>query len=271
MDILLIKHLNELIERREEVALVTVTNKAGSGPRGSGSMMLVDKNGQLLYGTIGGGGVEEQAKKDAAICIKNNESKALHYELTLKDTKDSLHMACGGIMDIFVKVFTNNNQLIIVGAGHIGKELSTFSKMLGYHTVMIDHREEYANYERYGHVDVVLAGDVVEHLMNINIDEQTSIVIVTHGHMFDMEALEAVINTDARYIGMIGSRSKIKHIYSELENKGISKERLQDVFAPIGIDIGGETPAEIALAIMAEVQAVRYNKRGAFLKNSKEK
>jgi|LGVF01.2.fsa_nt_gb xanthine dehydrogenase accessory factor len=269
MDTVLIKKLNELIEQRIEVALVTVTNKVGSGPRGSGSMMVVDSDGKLLYGTIGGGGIEEQAKKDAALCIKAKESKTCHYELTLKDTEASLHMACGGVMDVFIKVFTNEDQLVIVGGGHIGLDLSEFAVKLGYSVVVIDHREDYANKDRFPDVDKTLPGDVVEHLKDLNIDAFTSVVIITHGHIYDMEALAEVVNSDARYIGMIGSKSKIRHCFGELENKGITKEALSKVYAPIGVDIGGSTPAEIALAILAEIQAVKYNKSIPFMRDSK--
>ncbi|MBI9012098.1 MAG: XdhC family protein [Clostridiales bacterium] len=267
MDALLIKHLHEMIEKREEVALVTVTNKAGSGPRGNGSMMLVDATGDLLYGTVGGGGIEERAKKDAVICLRENISKSFHYELTLEETESSLHMACGGVVDVFVKVFKNVDQLIIAGGGHIGLELSKFAKTLGYRVVVIDHREDFANDIRFSHVDSVLCGDMVEHLENTKIDHHTSVVIITHGHLFDLEALRAVVDSDARYIGMIGSKTKIKHCFDELEKEGVSKEMLSKVYAPIGIDIGGETPVEIALAILAEIQAVKYNKSGSFMKD----
>ena len=227
MDAILIKHLHELIDKREEVALVTVTNKAGSGPRGNGSMMLVDATGQLLYGTVGGGGIEERAKKDAAICLQGNISKSFHYELTLEETESSLHMACGGVVDVFIKVFKNVDQLIIAGGGHIGLELSRFAKALGFRVVVIDHREDYANDVRFSHVDSVLSGDMVEHLRNTKIDDHTSVVIITHGHLFDLEALHAVVGSDARYIGMIGSRKKLNIVLMSWKKKAFPKKCYQ--------------------------------------------
>jgi xanthine dehydrogenase accessory factor len=270
MDALLVKHLNDLINQRVEVALVTVTNKAGSGPRGQGSMMLVDRNGNLLHGTIGGGGVEERAKKDAALSIKNNESKAYHYELTLKDTESSLHMACGGVVDVFIKVFKNVDQLIIVGGGHIGLELCNFANALGFHTVVVDNRPDYANQERFPEANQIFSGDMVDHLKNMPIGQDTSIVIITHGHVHDLDALRAVVHSDARYVGVIGSKNKIKFCFTELMKEGISKDLLTSVHAPIGLDIGGETPAEIALAILAEIQAVKYGKTVPFMKDKLE-
>jgi xanthine dehydrogenase accessory factor len=270
MDALLIKKLDELLNARQEIALVTVTEKAGSGPRGCGSMMIVAADGTLLYGTVGGGGVEEQAKKDAAVCIRENVSKSFHYELTLKETDHSLHMACGGIVDVFIKVFKNQDHLLIIGGGHIGIDLSFMAKRLGYYVTVLDEREDYGNSERFPHVDRVKTGNLLELINQTSIDEKTSVVIITHGHSHDLEALRAVIDRGGRYVGLIGSKSKLRFCFDELRNEGVTDALLNKVHAPIGLDIGGETPAEIALAILAEIQAVRYNKTGQFLKNLKE-
>ncbi len=270
IDAMLISKLNDYLENHKEVALVTVTTKAGSGPRDSGSMMIVNRHGELLDGTIGGGGIEERAKKDAANCIKNNTSKSFHYELTLKDTKDSLHMACGGIMDVFVKVFKRNDALIVFGAGHIGLKLCDFAKALGYHVTIVDERQEYANIERFPHADRVLAGEFTELIEGMHIDDATSIVIVTHGHEHDLDALRSVVKKGARYVGVIGSRSKLRHCYGELLKEGITQSEIDKIHGPIGLDIGGDTPAEIALSIMAEVQALKFGKKLAFLKDTME-
>jgi xanthine dehydrogenase accessory factor len=270
MDALLIKKLSKYIDEQREVALVTVTNKAGSGPRDRGSMMIVDDEGTLLYGTIGGGGIEEKAKADAVVCIKNNESKSCHYELTLHDTEDSLHMACGGVVDIFIKVFKSQDHLIIFGAGHIGLVLSQFAKTLGYRVTVIDKRQDFANDERFPHVDQVYAGEFDTVFKNLTIEMNTSIVIVTHGHVHDIDALRLVVNSNARYIGAIGSKTKIRHCFKELMDEGFEKDRLDRVYAPIGLKIGGATPAEIALSIMSEVQAVKFDKNLPFMKNTLE-
>lgn len=267
MEAKLMKQLAELLEKGVDVALVTVTSADGSSPRDIGSMMLVDVEGNLLAGTIGGGKVEETAKGDAALCLKDGIAKRLYYELTLKDTEASLGMACGGAVEVFVKPFIKSDQLIIFGGGHIGLVLSGFAKTLGYRVTVVDQREDYASETRFPDVDTRLIMQPDEPV-NLNIDEDTSIVIVTHGHAYDMEALEQVANSDARYIGMIGSKNKIRHCFSELMKKGISEETLNKVHAPIGLDIGGETPEEIALAILAEIQAVKYARSGGSLRGA---
>lgn len=267
MEAKLLKELADCLDKGLEVALVTVTEAAGSRPRDVGSMMIVDKGGHLIAGTIGGGKVEETAKHDAAACIRNKTSKNFKYELTLKESEHSLGMACGGVVEVFVKTFEKRDALIIFGGGHIGLELSRFAKALGYRVIIVDQRPEYCSRERFPDADEL-------HLLDpsnppaLNIDKDASIVIVTHGHLYDMEALRLVIMSDARYIGMIGSKNKIRHCFGELMKEGIPEERLQKVFAPIGLDVGGETPEEIALAVLAEVQAVKYGRSGRFLKET---
>lgn len=268
MEAELLKKLTECIEQGLPVALVTVTVADGSSPRDVGSMMVVNAAGQLIAGTIGGGKVEEAAKKDAAECLRNNQSQSFQYELTLKQTSHSLGMACGGKVEVFVKTFGKRDALIIFGGGHIGQKLSGFAKTLGYHITVVDKRPEFCSVERFPEVDQRILLDETTPF-EISIDGQTNVVIVTHGHLYDMEALKLVVHSDARYIGMIGSHNKIRHCFAELMKEGITEERLKRVYAPIGLDIGGDTPEEIALAILAEIQAVKYGKSGNFLNQMK--
>ncbi len=266
MDSGIMKKLVELMDQRVEVALVTVTSKTGSGPRDKGSMMLVDKKGELLYGTIGGGGVEERAKKDAKMCIDSNQSEAFHYELTMKESEHALGMACGGMVDVFVKVFRTGSSLIIFGGGHIGLELTRFAKALDYTVTVVDEREAFSQPDRLQGADRVLTGDPVSLLETLHIDQETYIIIVTHGHRFDLDVLRAVLDSQAAYIGMIGSVNKINFCFKELIKEGVEKASLQKIYAPIGLDIGGETPAEIALSILSEIQAVKNGKEAPFLR-----
>ncbi|GAU77098.1 XdhC family protein [Fusibacter sp. 3D3] len=266
MESAVIKRLLNAIDHREAVALVTVTHKVGSGPRDKGSMMLVDHKGTLLAGTIGGGGVEESAKQDAMACLKNQTSSAFSYELTLKETENALGMACGGAVTVFIKVFSVGKSLIIFGAGHIGMVLSKMAKLLEYHVTIVDERDEYANVARFESADVILSGEMQTLLADLEIVPSTSVVIVTHGHTHDLEVLRGVLNHNAGYIGMIGSKSKVNYCFQTLRAEGVSEEKLSAVHAPIGLDIGGETPSEIALSIMAEIQAIQFGKQGPFMK-----
>jgi xanthine dehydrogenase accessory factor len=265
MEVKLMERLTELIKENTPVALVTVIDKTGSGPRDTGSMMLVDQSGSLLHGTIGGGKVEEQAKEDAKKAIAMGLSSLYHYELTLQSGEHSLGMACGGTVDVFIKTFVVREELLIFGGGHIGLILEQFARMLNYRVTVVDHRPDYVSKERFPLAEGRFLMNQFDS-MDSTINENTSIVIITHGHAYDMEALKLVASSPARYIGMIGSKNKITHCLSVLESEGVKKEHLLRVHAPIGLDIGGETPEEIALAILAEIQAVKYNRPGGFLK-----
>ncbi|WP_041591475.1 XdhC/CoxI family protein [Tepidanaerobacter acetatoxydans] len=254
-----IEKLACMIAQNEPAALVTVVESSGSTPRGPGSMMLVDKKGVLLEGTIGGGILEERAKSDAAECLRVKESKLFFYELGAENEK-SLPMICGGNIRYFVKVFPKKKRLIIIGAGHVGEKLCKMANILGYTIIVVDDRENRATKENFPEASQLLVGDILENLRKVSIDENTCIVIVTHAHKYDQAVLEAVIDSNALYIGMIGSVSKVRTCFENLREKGISNELIGKVYSPIGLDIGGESPEEIALSIMAQIQAITYNK-----------
>lgn len=256
----LIKSLLDNVEKNRGVALVTVVETKGSSPRGKGSMMIVDQEGNILEGTVGGGSIEEKVIRECQKCIDNAESKLMNYE------QDSLPMNCGGNISVFIKVFNRKDKLLIIGGGHIGSKLSQFAKILNYEITVVDNRQEFATTERLSKVDTILTGDIIDILKEHPIDQLTSVVIVTQGHRLDLEALASVIDSEARYIGMIGSLGKVMTCLKALKEKGIDEKLLEKIHAPIGLDIGGETPQEIALAIMAEIQAVKYGKEGNSLK-----
>ena len=270
MDRQIMQQLNQLIDQGKEVALVMVSSTSGSAPRDEGSMMLVDREGNVLAGTIGGGNIEHTARKDAAECLKRRQNKTFHYELTMADRPDALGMACGGISDVVVKVFYNNDPLIICGAGHVGQALYGVAQYLPLDTIIIDNREEYANQDNFPQAKGIYAGDMAQLLSDLDVTENASIVIITHGHMHDIEVLDAAIKTPARYIGMIGSRTKVRYCFDELIKRGVDKQLLDKVYSPIGLNIGGETPGEIAVSILAEILMVKYDRDGRPLKKDQK-
>lgn len=261
-DRMILSKLNEYMNKSKPVATVTIVNTDGSTPRGIGSTMLIDEKGNLLEGTIGGGVLEEKAKKDVAKCIKNNKSLLIDYDLN-HSSKDGnvLPMACGGKVSIFIKIYNSEEKLIIAGAGHVAEKVAKMANILGYSITVLDDRKERLNTRLFPDVDNLVFGNIVENLKNIDINVNTLIIIVTHGHKYDQDCLETVIKSDAKYIGVIGSKNKVKTCFNNLLRKGYSEEELSKVYTPIGIDLGGETPEEIALSIMAEIQAIKYDKK----------
>lgn len=229
-------------------ALATVVASRGSAPRKIGAKMLVFGDGSI-QGTIGGGGLEKLVIADAQKALKEKSSFSKEYPL---DKKSGLQI-CGGKVSIFIETLAPEKKLVIAGGGHIGLALSFLARLLGFCVVIVDNRRAFANKERFPHADKVICGRYAKAFKKIRADENTYIVIVTHGHAFDTECLEAALATGAGYIGMIGSTRKIRHVYGFLAKKGIKKSVLKKVHAPIGLDIGAETPEEIAVAIAAQL------------------
>lgn len=151
-------------------------------------------------------------------------------------------------------------QLVIVGAGHVGRALARYAHDLEFHVTVVDDRAEYCNSENIPYADTHLVGRYDEVLPSLNVEAGACCVIVTRGHNHDEEALLHLIRKQPGYLGMIGSRRKIKLIFEDLLRQGIPEEQLARVHAPIGIDIGSRTVAEIAISIAA--QLVEYRNRG---------
>jgi len=166
-------------------------------------------------------------------------------------------MICGGDTEVFIEPIRSAPTLIIFGGGHISLALSKIGKLIGFKVAVIDDRAEFANQERFPEADQILAEDFRTAFSRLTINKASYIVIVTRGHHYDELVLELALGTEPKYIGMIGSRSKNKAVFSHLRAKGIPQERLDKVHAPIGLEIHAHTPEEIAVSILAEVIKVR--------------
>ncbi|GAA0766567.1 XdhC/CoxI family protein [Clostridium subterminale] len=256
MSITLLEEVNDQIKNGNFVALSIITKACGSSPRGEGTMMGVLRDGTII-GTIGGGKIEDEIIKSSIEAIKTQKSG--RYEYNLNESNKKLNMVCGGKIEVYIKVLMPKRKLIIVGGGHIALPLHFIANILGYDIVVFEDREEYCNEERFKLADELLLGDIKENLKKYPINNQCSIVIITRGHSHDYEALKTVIDTEANYIGMIGSKVKVKKTISKLLDEGLSKGLLNKVYAPIGIELGGERPEDIALAIMAEISLITNN------------
>jgi len=169
------------------------------------------------------------------------------------------------MVELFIEVAVPSPSLLIIGAGHIGQSLSRMGKLVGFRVVVLDDRPDFANVERFPEADEVIAADFAETLRDYPITDTTYVVVATRGHRYDEQSLRQVINSSAAYIGMIGSRRRVATVLRHLAEEGYPPERLRQVYSPIGLDIGGETPEEIALSIMAEIVQVRRGGRGQSL------
>jgi len=166
---------------------------------------------------------------------------------------------------------SNPFQAVVFGGGHISQPLVQMLSLLDFVVTVVDDRPEFANQIRFPTADTVICENFHQALAQLEIDEQTAVIIVTRGHKYDMECLRATMESKARYLGMIGSKRRVKEIFDMFREEGVPEELIRRVKAPIGLDIKGETPAEIAVSIVAEVIGVfRGGGDGASISQRKE-
>ena len=254
----------EATRRGDSVSLATIVKATGSTPREAGTKMLIYPDGSIVD-TIGGGSLEANVIAEALAALGEGKARLVRYEL--RDSEVGDPGICGGEAEIFIDVINPHPTVLIVGAGHVGRSIAVLSSFLGFRTVVLDDRPEFANVERLPQADEIIVGDIVEELARFNTNSQTHIVIVTRGHEHDRDALGQVVSSPAAYIGMIGSRRKVKMVFDELQKDGVAEGALAAVRAPIGLDIHAETPEEIALSIMAEIVMVRRSGKGGLMRH----
>jgi len=240
--------VDELISIQEEGAagvLATVV-EADNGAAQAGQKILI-RDGRAVQGSLGDDRLTAAAIAEAAERLKEEKSKLV-----------PLKLAGGGSAEVFFEVLPAPPKLVVVGAGHIAVPLVKIAKILDFHVTVLDDRILFANRERFPDADDVRVGDMAEELKAMAITPSTYIVLITRGHKYDEPCLREIIHGSAKYIGMIGSRRRIKACFERFKNEErIAEEVIARVYAPIGLDIGTETPEEIALAIMAEIVKVR--------------
>lgn len=249
----LIKNLADCLDSNEPVALVSLISSNGSSPRKSGAMMIVKQTGEI-FGSVGGGSLEKTCIQEALAAIGAGESREVKCRLT---GDGGLAMTCGGEVHFFIKVFLPEAELLIVGGGHIGQELYTLGLHQGFRIHIFDNRPELVNSERFPGVQLSVTSDMAGALRKQNPGKGSFIAIATSSHDTDRLCLEAVVNSEADYIGMIGSSSKIQGILKALLAQGVSPSALEKLFVPMGLNIATRLPREIAMSIMSEILLVK--------------
>lgn len=248
----LMRLLAEKQEANEEVALITVISSSAKNSS-AGAMMVIDMNGEILGGSLGSELLQENARLEAKTCIQRGLCRK---SIINSETSE---------VEVFVKSFCHTDRLIIAGAGNVALNVYKIANLLGYNIRIIDNKAEMLTRERFPEARELILGDIVEQLSQCDITEATSIVIASHHHEFDEAALQAVITSPAKYIGVLGNKRKVNAYYNNLNSMGFSEELINRVHMPIGHDLGGRKTAEIALSIIAEIQAVKYERPGGFV------
>jgi xanthine dehydrogenase accessory factor len=249
------EELVRISEQEAAAVLAPVIEVEGNDRVEPGAKCLV-RDGKITAETVGDARVIQAILQQSGTHLRDEKSKLV--SLSIPDA--------GGRLQIFFEVMPAPPKLIVVGAGHIAVPLAKIAKVVDFHVTVIDDRLLYANRERFPDADEVLVGDMAQMLKEMTITPSCYIVLITRGHKYDEPCLREIIHSQAKYIGMIGSRRRIKACFQRFrDEEKIAEEMIERVYAPIGLDIATETPAEIALSILGEVIKVRRGGKAASL------
>src|ERR1044071_9748873 len=228
MDADIFEEIRRLRRDGRKAALATIVQSRGSVPSFQTAKMLVRDDGSTL-GSIGGGCVEAEVWAAAQDVLREEKSRMMTFDLT-EDSMAESGLICGGKLDIFVEPILPTPRMIVFGAGHIATQVSKIASIAGFTTTIVDNRPVYSNKERFPEAEAIFSESFEEAFEQIVPNENTYIVIVTRGHQEDQNVLRWAVQTNARYIGMIGSKRKIRSIVDQLESEGISRARIECVY-----------------------------------------
>jgi xanthine dehydrogenase accessory factor len=253
MDILQLA--TDLIQRNIPCVLCTIVRTSGSVPRHAGAKMLVGADGTLLAGTVGGGEMENRVIEQAKLSFFDEKTSLLSYQLSNPQEGDA--GVCGGLVEIFIEPLLTTPTLIIFGAGHVGRALTHLAKWSGFRVVLADDRTELCNATACPGADEYIPGPMRDTLGKLSLTPQTYVAMVTRGYPLDVQMLPLLLQKPILYIGVIGSHRRWLTSAKVLREQGISEADLERIHAPIGLEIGAETPEEIAISIVAEITQAR--------------
>jgi len=255
--------LAELETTHQPAALCIVVKTSGSTPRHTTSKMLVYLDGHIL-GTVGGGELENRVRKEALASLQDGLPRLLSYNMTDPSRGDA--GVCGGQVEVFVEPILPAPMVVIIGGGHVGKAVAHLAKWLNFRIAVSDDRPEFCTPGSNPDADEFYPVAMAELPLHLTITPHTTLILTTRGNNVDIGGLPALLESQAGYIGVIGSRKRWSETVKNLNEAGISDDQLKRVHSPIGLGIAAETPEEIAVSIMAEVLMVRGGGSGNQMK-----
>lgn len=258
--------LEELLEARRTgraCSLATVAATSGSVPRRPGAKMIVYADGTIA-GTVGGGKFESLVIEESLDCLARNQTSLKTWPLR-EDAPDSFGAICGGEVTVLIEPHAAAETILLVGGGHCAQAIAKLAAECGFHVTVVDDRAEILARCTAAHCRVDGAAPACIAVQDWA--RPAAVVIVSRHYDIDREALAAVLKKGgASYVGMIGSRRKVRRVYDQLQQEGVSAEALDAVHAPLGLDIGADSPAEIAVSVLAEILMVLRGASGASLR-----
>jgi len=234
----------DAVEAGESVALLVVVEDPEEGHRSRRALVTAEWS----RGSLGDAGLDDAARALAR--------RALERDSDVDEGTHELEDGQGRTVRVYLELHHPQPELVIVGAGHIAQPLCTVGSVLGFRVSVLDDRPDFATRERFPEAERVLRVDFADPFASVRVHRMTHLVLVTRGHKYDYECLRRVLKMDPQpaYIGMIGSRRRVRATWAQLmKEEGIARKRIAEVRPPIGLDLGAETPGEIAVAVAAEI------------------
>jgi xanthine dehydrogenase accessory factor len=250
----------ELRRRRESAALATVVDAKGSTPAKPPARMLVYADGRTL-GTVGGGCVEADVIRVARDVLDTGRPRTVSFALHGEDAERT-GIACGGTVTIMIESL-DDFRLYLVGAGHVAEAVARLAAETGLRITVIDDRPDFANAARFPAADEIVVCPLDRLAEHVRVNRRSAIVCMTRGHAEDLTALRFALGTPAAYVGVLGSKAKRLAFRETLAAEGVSQETIAAIRMPVGLDLGAESVAEIAVAVVAEL--IRFRRKGAVL------
>ncbi len=254
------------LERGERIALATVVRVRGSAPRHEGARMLIWPDGRIV-GTVGGATLEQRVIEDAQEALQDNRSRLESYVFSTSEAAADSVGLCGGAVEVHIEVLQPDATLLIIGAGHVAQPLAAIGHLADFRVAVVDDRADFATAERFPQADelaVVRYDEQKEELepLPVSLSPSTYVVVATWG--WDEPALAQVLAAapPPAYVGLVASPTKARVIRERLLARGLPQQAVERVRAPVGLDLGAETPGEIALSIMAEILMLRRKASG---------
>ncbi len=244
----------ELEKNNESAALCTVVSSQGSTPRHVGSKMLVYEDGHFI-GTVGGGDLEHRVMDEAWIAIAQGKARILKYSMVDPSRGDP--GVCGGSVEVFVEPILPPAMIVVIGAGHVGKAVVYLAKWLGFRVAVSDDRREFCTPESTPGADAYYPVEMGKLAEQLKVTRRTYLVITSRGSSVDAAGLPSLLETNAAYVGVIGSKRRWATTVKALKEQGVSEEKIARVHSPMGLELQAETPEEIAVSIMAEILMLR--------------
>ena len=235
---------------RGSVAMASVVQAPAGGNVEIGGKLFIREDG-TTEGTLGSAELDGQAMDKAHKLMVHGKNE---------------YVVADDGTEYFIEAYTTPPQMVLCGGGHVSGAIAPLAAKLGFRVFVTDDRQEFANTDRFPEAELVVAKTPEQAIPELPINPNTFIIIATRGHRYDNVALEAAAKSSAKYIGLLGSKRKTILIYEDLVRMGLPMERIREIRSPVGLDIGGRTPDEIAISIMAEVLMFRHGGTGSPMK-----